>query len=106
MKVRKCYCIAPHFAMADTTSMDGRGRCLDNAKMERFWWALKYENIHLSDYCSLPQLRWGVQSYVNFYNTRRIHSALNRETPEAVYGQTSKRQQINYSKSGVFTPVF
>ena len=25
-------------------SMDGRGRCLDNAEMERFWWALKYEN--------------------------------------------------------------
>lgn len=25
-------------------SMDGRGRCLDNAKMERFWWALKYED--------------------------------------------------------------
>ena len=24
-------------------SMDGRGRCLDNAKMERSWWALKYE---------------------------------------------------------------
>ena len=22
-------------------SMDGRGRCRDNAKMERFWWALK-----------------------------------------------------------------
>ncbi|MGE4300938.1 MAG: hypothetical protein AB7F40_04965 [Victivallaceae bacterium] len=20
-------------------TMDGRGRCLDNAKMERFWWA-------------------------------------------------------------------
>jgi len=28
-------------------SMDGRDRCLDNAKMERFWWALKYENIKL-----------------------------------------------------------
>ena len=26
-------------------SMDGRGRCLDDAKMERFTRALKYENI-------------------------------------------------------------
>ena len=26
-------------------SMDGRGRCRDNAKMERFWWAVKYEDI-------------------------------------------------------------
>jgi len=48
--------------------MDGRGHCLDNAKMERFWWALKYENIKIMDYVSLAQLRLGVQSYVNFYN--------------------------------------
>ena len=54
-------------------SMDGRGRCLDNAKMERFWWALKYENIKIMDYVSLAQLRLGVQSYVNFYNSRRPH---------------------------------
>ena len=86
-------------------SMDGRGRCLDNAQMERFWWALKYENIHLSDYRSLAQLRWGVQSYVNFYNTQRIHSALDWETPEAVYGQACNRQPMDYSKSGVFTPI-
>ena len=57
-------------------SMDGRGRCLDNAKMERFWWALKYENIKIMDYVSLAQLRLGVQSYVNFYNPRRPHTAL------------------------------
>ena len=31
-------------------SMDGRGRCLDNAKMERFWWALKYEDIKIKEY--------------------------------------------------------
>ena len=46
-------------------SMDGRGRCRDNAKMERFWWALKYEDIKIKDYVSLPQLRFGVQHYEN-----------------------------------------
>ena len=35
-------------------SIDGRGRCLDNAKMERFWWALKYEDIKIKEYVSLP----------------------------------------------------
>lgn len=35
-------------------SMDGRGRCLDNAKMERFWWALKYEDIKIKEYVRLP----------------------------------------------------
>lgn len=66
-------------------SMDGRGRCRDNAKMERFWWALKYEDIKLNDYVSLPQLCRGVQSYVNFYNGRRLHSALGYLTPDSVY---------------------
>ena len=44
-------------------SMDRRGRCLDNAKMERFWWALKYEDIKIKEYVSLPQLRFGVQHF-------------------------------------------
>ena len=66
-------------------SMDGRGRCRDNAKRERFWWALKYEDIKLKDYVSLPQLRRGVQSYVNFYNGRRLRSALGYLTPDSVY---------------------
>ena len=57
-------------------SMDGRRRCRDNAIMKRFWWALKYEDIKIKDYVSLPQLRSGVQHYVNFYNAQKIHSAL------------------------------
>lgn len=66
-------------------SMDGRGRCRDNAKMERFWWALKYEDIKLKEYISLPQLRRGVQSYVTFYNEKRLHSSLGYLTPNSVY---------------------
>ena len=69
-------------------SMDGRGRCLDNAKMERFWWSLKYEDIKIKEYVSLLQLRRGVQNYVNFYNSRRIHSALEYKTPNVVYQET------------------
>lgn len=30
-------------------SMDGKRRCLDNAKMERFWWSLKYEEIKMKE---------------------------------------------------------
>ena len=79
-------------------SMDGRGRCLDNAKMGRFWWALKYENIHLSDYQSLRQLRFGMQNYINFYNAKRIHSALNWKTPDMVYDLSCNRQSTFYGK--------
>ena len=78
-------------------SMDGKGRCLDNAKMERFWWSLKYEDIKIREYISIPQLRRGVQLYVNFYNSRRIHSALEYKTPNTVYQEACNRQSNNYS---------
>ena len=87
-------------------SMDGQGRCLDNAKMERFWRALKYEVIKIKEYVSLPQLRFGVQHYVNFYNSRRIHSALQYRMPDEVYFGTCNRQTVEYSKTRVFTPIF
>ena len=76
--------------------MDGKGRCLDNAKMERFWWALKYEDIKIKEYVSLTQLRMGVQSYVNFYNSCRIHSALEYKTPDEVYGKGCIKQSRVY----------
>lgn len=80
-------------------SMDGKGRCLDNSKMERFWWALKYENIKIMDYVSLPQLRRGVQSYVNFYNSQRPHTALGNVgdyiTPdEAYFGTCNPAKEV------------
>ena len=87
-------------------SMDGRGRCRDNAKMERFWWALKYEDIKIKDYVSLPQLRFGVQHYVNFYNTRRIHSALQYKTPDEVYFGICNPANRGYIKTRAFTPIF
>jgi putative transposase len=74
-------------------SMDGR----DNAQMERFWWALKYEDIKIKDYVSLPQLRFSVQHYVNFYNAQRIDSALQYKTPDEVYFGT-----CNWSKQRLY----
>ncbi len=52
--------------------------------------------IKIKEYVSLPQLRMGVQSYVNFYNSRRIHSALEYKTPDEVYGQVCIRQSKVY----------
>ena len=52
--LRKCKIERPNQVwITDITliSMDGRGRCLDNTKMELFWWALKYED------CAFP-LGW------------------------------------------------
>jgi len=86
-------------------SMDGRGRCLDNAKTERFWWTLKYEDIKIREYVSLPQLRFDIQHYVDFYNTRRIHSALQYNTPDEVYFGTCNLSTKGYGNSRPFTPI-
>ena len=43
--------------------MDGRGRALDNIFIERLWRSLKYENIYLNDYASVPELAAGLAAY-------------------------------------------
>jgi putative transposase len=66
-------------------SMDGRGRCLDNVFVERLWRSVKYENIYLYGYETVPQLRQGLERYFPFYNDQRMHQGLDYRTPAAVY---------------------
>ena len=66
-------------------SMDGRGRALDNIFIERFWRSLKYEDIYLSDYSTVPDLIAGLERYVTFYNFQRSHQSLDYRTPAEVH---------------------
>ena len=66
-------------------SMDGRGRCLDNIFIERFWRSLKYEDIYIKDYASVSALYEGVKQYIRFYNTERPHQSLTYKTPYEVH---------------------
>ncbi len=66
-------------------SMDGKGRCLDNIYIERFWRSLKYEDFYLNDYQTVSELRSGIKSYIEFYNHRRWHQSLDYKTPSQVY---------------------
>ena len=66
-------------------SMDGKGRCLDNIYIKRFWRSLKYEDFYLNDYQTVPELREGIKRYIDFYNNRRWHQALGYKTPAAVF---------------------
>jgi putative transposase len=66
-------------------SMDGRGRCLDNVFVERLWRSVKYEDVYIKGYETVPQLQQGLGSYFMFYNTERFHQSLGYRTPEAVY---------------------
>ena len=65
--------------------MDGRGRALDNVFIERLWRSVKYEEIYLNDYQSVPELHQGLGQYFHFYNHERSHSALDGRTPAQVH---------------------
>jgi putative transposase len=66
-------------------SWDGRGRALDNIFIERLWRSLKYEDIYLKDYPSVPDLRVGLDHYFRFYNQERPHQSLAYRTPTEVH---------------------
>jgi putative transposase len=66
-------------------SMDGRGRCWDNIFVERFWRTVKYEDIYLKEYATVPALTAGLHDYLLFYNYDRPHQHLQYDTPAAVH---------------------
>lgn len=68
-------------------SMDGKGRALDNIFTERLWRSVKYEEVYLHDYVSPKEARSNLQSYFNFYNQKRLHQALDYQTPAELYFQ-------------------
>lgn len=66
-------------------SMDGKGRAIDNIFIERVWKSVKYECIYLNAFEDGVQLYEGLEKYFHFYNTERMHQALDYETPESLF---------------------
>ena len=66
-------------------SMDGRGRALDNIFIERLWRSVKYEEVYLHDYVTVPEAILGLKKYFLFYNSERQHQSLDYQTPQEVY---------------------
>jgi putative transposase len=66
-------------------SMDGQGRWRDNVFVERLWKSIKYEEVYLHAYATVSDAKTGIARYINFFNTRRPHKALDRQTPDEVY---------------------
>jgi putative transposase len=71
-------------------SMDGRGRCLDNVFVERLWRSVKYEDVYIRGYETVPELERGLAAYFDFYNAERLHQSLAYRTPAEVYGVGAK----------------
>jgi len=66
-------------------SMDGKGRWMDNVFIERLWRSLKYEEVYLKAYDSIPDARRQIGAYFELYNRRRPHQALGNRTPDDVF---------------------
>jgi putative transposase len=71
-------------------SMDGKGAWRDNVFVERLWRTIKYEEVYLHAYASVPQARAALARYLTFYNARRPHSSLDRQTPDQAYFNASQ----------------
>lgn len=64
------------------SSMNRPGCCTDNGHMESFFHSLKAEAIHGLRFTSEAELRHELNHYIGqFYNHRRLHSALGYRTP-------------------------
>ena len=68
-------------------SMDGKGRCMDNIMIERLWRSLKYEDIYIKDYETVPTLKTGLTAYFDVYTYERLHQSLGYKTPYQVFSQ-------------------
>ena len=66
-------------------SMDGRGRVFDNIFVERLWRTIKYEEVYLKDYSTVPEAAKSLGVYINFYNMERLHQTLGYRTPAEIY---------------------
>ena len=64
-------------------SMDGHA--LDKVFVERLWRSVKYEEVYLNDYQTVPQEIEDLGRYFSFYNRERLNQSLDYKTPEAVY---------------------
>ena len=61
-------------------SMDGKGAWRDNVFVERLWRSVKYEEVYLRAYDSVSEARERLGKYLDWYNRRRPHSSMARQS--------------------------
>ena len=54
---------------------------------------MKYEHVYLHAYESVSEARAKLGSYLDFFNSQRPHSSLDRQTPDLVYFKTQPQVQ-------------
>lgn len=65
------------------SSMNGKGRALDNIWIERFWKTLKYDHVYLHPMDNGLEQWKSIHYYIGYYN-RRIHQTL-KQSPDKMF---------------------
>ena len=68
-----------------TQSMSRVAHCIDNCPMEGFWGILKREPYYGRHFTSKQELVQMIESYIRYYNTRRVQRNLGVLTPMEKY---------------------
>lgn len=76
-------------------SMTGKGRCMDNIYIERFWRSFKQEEFYLNEYGSVRELKQCTGAYMTFYNHKRWHQSLGYKRPADVYFATAEQEPVD-----------
>ena len=63
-------------------SCSDKGSPEDNAFMESFFKTLKVEEVWIEDYEDLEHAGQSIHSFIEYYNSERMHSSLNYMSPE------------------------
>jgi len=85
-------------------SMNGKGRAMDNVFTERLWRSVKYEEVYINNYETVPDAKEEISRYMNFYNQERPHQSLDYKTPAEVYFgiDNQNRETSRYLKEATF----
>jgi putative transposase len=72
-------------------SMDGKGRALDNQRIERFFRSYKWEKLYLEEYETGHELREITKEYIYYYNNVRPHESLGYKTPAECHFENGRQ---------------
>jgi putative transposase len=67
------------------SSMDDKGRWIDNVFIERRWRSLKYEGVYLEAFESPHNTRTKLDYWIKYYHHQRPHASLEKRTPHEAY---------------------
>ena len=88
-------------------SMSRPGNPYDNARCESFMRTLKREEIYANRYRDLEHLRSNVEEFIeNYYNQKRLHSALGYRSPEQFEQAQRAQTPENFPKTATVTLSF